>query len=79
LRRWFSTRVTTLSEGDAQANAFSHRKFEVLVALATSPVPARTLLSPTAGIGTELLARFTEGFDTTDLKDAKALLDQLGA
>jgi len=23
--------------------------------------------------------RFTEGFDTADLKDAKALLDELGA
>jgi len=36
---------------------FFHRKLEVLVAsLAISVVPARTLRSPTAGIGTELLA-----------------------
>jgi class 3 adenylate cyclase/tetratricopeptide (TPR) repeat protein len=27
----------------------------------------------------EIYGRFTEGFDTTDLKDAKALLDELGA
>jgi predicted ATPase len=33
---------------------------------------ARTLLAPVYG-------RFTEGFDTADLKEAKALLDQLGA
>jgi hypothetical protein len=38
-------------------SAFSHRKFEVLVAsLAISLVPAQTLRSPTAGIGTELIA-----------------------
>jgi hypothetical protein len=36
---------------------FSHRKLEVPVAsLAILVVPARTSLSPTAGIGTELLA-----------------------
>ena len=27
----------------------------------------------------EIYGRFTEGFDTADLKDAKALLDQLNA
>jgi adenylate cyclase len=27
----------------------------------------------------EIYNWFTEGFDTTDLKDAKALLDELGA
>jgi predicted ATPase len=32
---------------------------------------ARNLLAPVYGW-------FTEGFDTADLKDAKALLDQLG-
>ena len=31
---------------------------------------ARTMLA-------ELYGRFTEGFDTADLKDAKALLDEL--
>ena len=36
---------------------FSHRKLEMtVVSLAISVVPARTLRSPTAGIGTELLA-----------------------
>ena len=32
---------------------------------------ARDILAPVYG-------RFTEGFDTTDLKDAKAVLDELG-
>jgi adenylate cyclase len=27
----------------------------------------------------EIYSWFTEGFDTSDLKDAKALLDELGA
>ena len=36
---------------------FSHRKLEMtVVSLAISVVPARTLRSPTAGIGTEFLA-----------------------
>ena len=36
---------------------FSHRKLEMLVvSLAISMLPARTFRSPTAGIGTELLA-----------------------
>ncbi len=35
------------------------------------PIAARALLSP-------LYNWFTEGFDTPDLKDAKALLDELG-
>jgi len=34
------------------------------------PAPARTLLAP-------LYAWFTEGFDTGDLVEAKALLDEL--
>ena len=34
------------------------------------PVEARDLLAPVYGW-------FTEGFDTADLKDAKALLDEL--
>ena len=34
------------------------------------PVEARELLAP-------VYERFTEGFDTTDLKEAKALLDEL--
>jgi len=33
---------------------------------------ARTMLS-------EIYGWFTEGFDTADLKDAKALVDELGA
>jgi hypothetical protein len=45
------------SEGDAQANAFSHRKLDVpFASLAISVVPARTLRSPIVGIGTKLLA-----------------------
>jgi predicted ATPase len=42
----------------------------------------RSALSKLDGLPRELLAPvyewFTEGFDTADLKDAKALLDELG-
>jgi hypothetical protein len=54
-RLWFST--ATIQKGMLRPQPFSRRKPEVLVAsLAISVVPARTLGSPTAGIGTELLA-----------------------
>jgi hypothetical protein len=57
LRLWFSTGVTTLQKAMLRPTLFYHRKLEVPVAsLAISVVPARTLRSPTAGIGTELLA-----------------------
>jgi hypothetical protein len=57
LRLWFSSGVTTLQKAMLRPTLFSHRKLEMPVAsLAISVVPARTLRSPTAGIGTELLA-----------------------
>jgi hypothetical protein len=39
---------------------------------ATWDAPSRELLAPVYGW-------FTEGFDTRDLKDAKALLEELGS
>jgi hypothetical protein len=58
LRRWFLSGVRTLQKAMLRPTLFSHRKLEVPVAsLAILVVPARTLRSPTAGIGTELLAR----------------------
>jgi hypothetical protein len=49
--------VTTLQKTMLRPTLFSHRKLVVAVAsLAILAVPARTLRSPTAGIGTELLA-----------------------
>jgi hypothetical protein len=57
LRLRFSTGVTTLQQATLRPTLFSHRKLVVPVgSLALSVVPARTLRSPTAGIGTELLA-----------------------
>jgi hypothetical protein len=57
LRLWFSDGVTTLQKAMLRPTLFYHRKLEVPVAsLAILVVPARTLRSPTAGIGTELLA-----------------------
>jgi hypothetical protein len=57
LRLWFSSGVTTLQKAMLRPTLFSHRKLEVPVAsLAILVVPARTLRSSTAGIGTELLA-----------------------
>jgi hypothetical protein len=57
LHRWFSTGVTTLQKATLRPTLFSYRKLQVPVAwLATSMVPVRALRSPTAGIGTELLA-----------------------
>jgi len=41
-----------------------------LLARHRSPPPARTMLA-------DIYNWFTEGFDTADLKDAKALLDEL--
>jgi hypothetical protein len=50
--------VRTLQKAMLRPTLFSHRKLEVPVAsLAILVVPARTLRSPTAGIGTEFLAR----------------------
>jgi hypothetical protein len=49
--------VTALQKAMLRRNAFSHQKLVVTFApLAISVVPARTLRSPQAGIGTELLA-----------------------
>ena len=57
MRLWFSSGVTTLQKAMLRSTLFSHRKLEVPGAsLAISVVPARTLRSPTVGIGTELLA-----------------------
>ncbi len=38
----------------------------------------RDLLHPAAAMLAEIHGWFTEGFDTADLKEAKALLDELG-
>jgi hypothetical protein len=57
VRLWFSSGVTTLQKKMLRPTLFFHRKLEMtVVSLAISVVPARTLRSPTAGIGTELLA-----------------------
>jgi hypothetical protein len=59
LRLWFSSGVTTtLQKAMLRPTLFSHLKLEMPVeSLAILGLPARTLRSPTAGIGTELLAR----------------------
>jgi len=50
----------------------THRLVAGAPALSAKPQQARELLAPVYGW-------FTEGFDTRDLKEAKALLDELAS